>query len=721
MVGTPLTLHSLNIGVNPTSRLSNPLFSNPPDTDSLADLSHAAPFQQFSANANDQPAPAPSAPIKKAGWQAVAARPQNKPKKNTGQAALIAHASKTIPVLSRPKLQTRSSSSNSVQTTSSSFAHFSHQKGLSTSSLNLAKFPLPGGGNGAAQAAGVQEISSLNDKFRELQRKMSFTRSDESKLDLSLSIAENERNTGLGIQPSHSSMAEFTRASSARSVNSNKSAPRSTSGNSLGDNVGFSFKNTTNFVHPHRQTPRAFTPLSRSRAPSQNSLNSLTYENEDDDVAVERMNSVTSDGGWKSGWSMNGSVSGSFSGPAGEPMMGRRSSVDHMAGRRSSVDHMLARRSSMDHMMGRRASEAPSLARKPSVAPVAEDDGSEDEYEPMGNIHEEEQNNDTDTRLGPHYDESPGHVSDPSTRQLGHSDGYMGGPSETESTDVSQDPQGNDSSNDSQTNLSIRSHRSLKSLRSVKSSFDLVSSRTRSRANTGMSDSSPTSPVRSSFDKAFGFINRAAAEPEDSVQRTASIAAARRAFEEKEAAKERKLEKKEAEREERRRRRSEAGSVRSHTWRKPSNAVDSHLDAAFEENTKTTTHFPVQHHSKHAESGIFSNVDFGAARADGQVHESAHFPVYEEGLFPPPAPQQGATEQPAGLWPPPSQGQVYSIGGRLFDEYGMPLEEGQAGQGGAEGQEQEVVDKSGRTSNAAKAKGKFIKFSAWSKTRMLRV
>lgn len=175
-------------------------------------------------------------------------------------------------------------------------------------------FPGVPGSDDASSTAG-----SMNDKFRAMTRKMSLKSSDSSQIDLSLTSEENERNTGLGIHNSYSMATSVTTESRRPSyvAKNNTGWQYSTTGvgigNSLGDNVGFAFKNTTAFVHPHRLTPSKY-GVSRSR---QHSYVTTTYSDELDEDYAERMNSHTSDGGWKMNWNMvNGSRNNSLSVPS---------------------------------------------------------------------------------------------------------------------------------------------------------------------------------------------------------------------------------------------------------------------------------------------------------------------------------------------------------------------------------------------------------------------
>ncbi|PSK34305.1 hypothetical protein B9Z65_8631 [Elsinoe australis] len=605
-----LAFHNLNTNVNP-------LLSNPP-----ARASIQAP--------KPEPEPAAAAPApKKPTWQASAARPNLQPKKNGGQGHAAAAAAKALS------------------------GHSRLQKQGSASSLTLSNFPMPG----QAMASMLQQRSADG-----------------------LLTPDNEKQMmGLGIHQSRS-MAQLTvfsnksGASSARSINSDKSGSESKKGNSLGNGVGFTFKNTTNFVHPNRQAPRTHTPLSRSQNASQRSL---TYEEEDDDVVVERMNSVTSDGGWKSGWSVNGgSVSGPSTGPNGE-LLEEKEEI-------SGGD----------------------LAPEDMPATIIEE---------QDDLHDGER--------------SPGRTASPAR--------------------LPTPPNDSSSQNSSKSGRSLRSRKSSLSMRlRAKDSED--------------NGSAPTSPVRSSFDRALNMLGRSV-ENEDPVTRRASIAAARRAFEEKEAAKDRMFAEKEAKREERRRK-SDAHD-RPLWRRRPSNAVDSAVDSAEE---KSPTYQVARSNSIARNGSIvrtgslsrsnsinFSRPLFSPAEEDDidplsrvpeqeSTPESAEFPAYQEteqpnhslfsaayqedaqdgGLFPPmrATPDQ---EQEGGLFPPPApiqQGAIYNINGKMYDEYGMPIHQVVLPGHGEDGDDSSFADSRGRRlSKTKQAKGKLSKFSAWSKTRMLRV
>ncbi|PNS14162.1 GTP:AMP phosphotransferase, mitochondrial [Sphaceloma murrayae] len=617
-----LAYHNLNTNVNP-------LLSNPPARASIQVPKAAEPAPAAPAPAEAAPAP------KKPTWQASAARPNMQPKKNGGQGHAAAAAAKAMAGYTRL------------------------QKQSSASSLTLSNFPMPG----QAMASMVQQRSQDG-----------------------LLTPENERMMGLGIHQSRS-MAQLTcfssnsRAGSARSVGSNGSGGKSAAGNSLGDGVGFTFKGTTNFVHPNRQGPRTHTPLSRSQNASRQSL---TYEEEEDDVVVERMNSVTSDGGWKSGWSVNnGSVSGPSVGPDGEPL-----------------------------------TEEPN-AERDDLAP-----------EDMTNTIIEEEHDDFDTG-----DRSPGRAASP--------------------VRLVTPPNDSSSTSSSKSGLSLRSRKSSLSIR-------LRAKEDPDTANT----SAPTSPVRSSFDRALGMLARSG-EQADPATRRASIAAARRAFEEKEAAKDRKMAEQEAKREYRRR--TSEANERPLWRRRPSNAVDSAVDS----NEEKSPTYQIARSNSMARTGSiartgsvsrsnsisFSRPLFSPAEDDDDVDplsrvpeqdstpESAEFPAYAEtmqpnhsmftaayqeeaveeaGLFPPmrATPVDEQQQEGGGLFPPPpppiQSGAIYNINGKMFDEYGMPIHQ-VALPGQRDGGEEFADARGRRLSKTKQAKGKFNKFSAWGKTRLLRV
>ncbi|KAG8631563.1 hypothetical protein KVT40_000703 [Elsinoe batatas] len=603
-----LTFHNLNTNINP-------LLSNPPAQRAPAPPPPPVEEPTPAPEAEAEPAPAPKKPI----WQASAARPAMQPKKNTGQGVLAATAAKALA------------------------GHTRLQKQGSASSLTLSNFPMPG----QAMASMLQQRSQDG-----------------------LLTPDNEKQmNGLGIHQSRS-MAQLTcwssnsRAGSARSVGSSGSGNKV--GNSLGDGVGFTFKGTTNFVHPNRQTPRTYN--SRSQNASQRSL---TYEHEEDHVVVERMNSVTSDGGWKSGWSVNnGSVPGPSVDPDGQPL-------DEGSPTTAAAEH-LAPEDEIPHTI------------------IEEDD------------------------ISHSRDVSPSRIVTPT---------------------------------DSSSNSSARSGRGL---RSRKSSLSI---RLRSKDNDD--DSSPTSPVRSSFDRALNLLsNNRTVELEDPLTRRASIAAARRAFEEKEAAKDRKAAEREA-KNEARRRKSDVHERPLWHRRRPSNAVDSAVDSSEE---KSPTYQTARSHSISRSHSIARSNSINYSRplspSDDDVDplsrvpeqdstpESANFPAYDEqskpnhslftaayqddlpqessgGLFPPmrSTPTEEVEEDQGSLFPPPApiqSGAIYNIDGKMYDEYGMPIH--QVVIPGREGEDTDSIDSRGRRMSKTKqAKGKLNKFSAWGKTRLLRV
>jgi len=640
----------------------------------------------------------PPAPPKRVPWTAVAARPHNGAKGNQGEAYLAARRIKeghsTRESSTPPKSVQREVSTASLG-----------QKDF-TSNISLSTFP-------TVPQIGV-EASTINDKLRNLQRKMSFTRDDTSsgKIDLGLTSAENQRLTGLPLQQSRS-MADIptlNRAASDRSLRSLKVS--NTSGNSLGEKVGFTFKTTTGFVHPNQKTPSRFTtPLTQSETNSQHTSGAWEDEEEDEEdheVAVERLNSVTgSDGGWQSGWSMNGS----------NPSISQQS--------------------------GRRPSEATSLARRPSVAPVPEDFGPYENAYTSGSDDIEEE---------PEYQNacSSSHESfrlpDNSESPAEAHDGQI---SPDSATSVQSDQA--DQSRPAPLRLNTRLSLAESALFSnPPTPFNNPASPTRTSLT---NFSYPTSPIYASSDRAQSVVSRDI-EHEDDAERTASIAAARKAFQEKEAAKEIKHQKNQAATEERRRRRSEAAqSMHARIWRRESTSRRPSIamvDSAADEEADVYPPVPVSlsrkasdaviqrkasdsrkasdaHSRKPSASGngIFNAVDFSQNKESEAERESAFFPPYESqdsrasaythnpraSSHAMPAPSLPQTE-PAGLWPPPAQGATYNIAGKLYDEYGMSVS--QFG-------EEEMTPRSESSEKAkAKPKDKLIKFSAWSKTRLLR-
>lgn len=673
-----------------------------------------SPFNNKSATppAADPPAPEtpPPAPVKRVPWTAVAARPHNSAKRNQGEAYLAARAAK----------EASSGNSSAARSLHREVSQASLAQKDFTSNISLSTFP-------TVPQAGV-EASTINDKLRNLQRKMSFTKDDasSSKIDLGLTSAENERLTGLPIQQSRSmaDLSTLNRAPSDRSLRSLKVS--NTSGNSLGEKVGFTFKTTTGFVHPNQKTPSRFaTPLNQSEDNSQHT--SMAWEDEEDhEAAVERLNSVTgSDGGWQSGWSMNGSNT-SFS---QEPGM-------------------------------RRPSEATSLARRPSVAPVLED------YAPTENAYTSSSEGIAEEQEREYQDGSSS--SHGSFGRAESSDS----PVEVHDGEISPASATSFASSESRESrpapLRINTRRSLaeSALFSNPPTFGNNQPTTPTRGSQ-TNFSYPTSPIYASSDRAASVVSRDL-EPEDPLERAASIATARKAFEEKEAAKEIKYQRNQAASEERRRRRSEAAqSMHARIWRRESTSrrpsiamvdsfedeeVDGFPSAHVQLSRKTSdavvhTRKPsdsrkasdARDHSRkpsesrrkssdtqgHSRSGsgssMFSNVDYSGSKSAEAERESAFFPPYEieeKSSYTYNARKSShaipmlSQEEPAGLWPPPSTGAVYNIAGKLYDEYGMSVSHF--------GEE----DATPRSQSASKAKGKpkdkFIKFSAWSKTRLLR-
>jgi len=666
--------------------------------------------------AAETPAPA-KAPVKRVPWTAVAARPHNGAKRNQGEAYLAARAAKE---------GNSSGNSSAARSLHREVSQASLATKDFTSNISLSTFP-------TVPQVGV-ETSTINDKLRNLQRKMSFTRDESSsgKIDLGLTSAENERLTGLPIQQSRSmaDLPTMNRVASDRSLRSLKVG--NTSGNSLGEKVGFTFKTTTGFVHPNQKTPSRFTtPLNQSEDNSQHTSMAWEDEEEDHEAAVERLNSVTgSDGGWQSGWSMNGS-NPSFS---LEPGM-------------------------------RRPSEATSLARRPSVAPVPED------FAPTENAYTSSSDGIEEEQEGEYQDgSSSSHDS-------------FGRAASTESPVETQD--GEISPVSATSSVSSESHEARPAPLRINTRLSLAESALFSNPPTFGSNqptspirnsqtnfSYPTSPIYASSDRAASVISRDL-EPEDPLERSASIAAARKAFEEKEAAKEIKHQRNQAATEERRRRRSEAAqSMHARIWRRESTSrrpsiamVDSFEDeeadgfpsAPVPLSRKTSDAIvhtrkpsdsrkasdardhsrkpsdPAAHNRKPSDSrrssdaqrsgsgnSVFSNVDFSGSKDVEAERESAFFPPYEseekssytynarKSSHAMPAQSQ----EPAGLWPPPSTGAVYNIAGKLYDEYGMSVSQF--------GEEEATPRSQSSEKVKGKPKDKLIKFSAWSKTRLLR-
>ncbi|GAM84299.1 hypothetical protein ANO11243_022930 [Dothideomycetidae sp. 11243] len=584
--------------------LPNPLFCNPPPRPKTPPPPPPP---------EPEPEAEPEQPKKPAGpYRADAARREFQPKKNTGDAAKAAAAAKALAGKSRLQNQP------------------------SMSSLHLGSFPLPGQ---AVDPTAVRPGSILSEDGSECPTPLgAFTPSR--------SVAQL------------TNFNEFGRAGSlkAPSIKSGGSGGKHDKlVGSLGDSVGFTFKATCNFVHPNRQLPRQ----SRSRQASV--AQSVGYEDEDEADMVERMNSVTSDGGWKSGWSVAGSNNGSISGPSGERF---------------------------------------------DIGP--DEDLDQDDFEGPDTIYEEQEDGD----MSPSRPMSP--------VRMGTNDG---------------------------TGNMTRPGRSLKSRKSS------LSIRLRSNRDDpdATNTSAATSPVRTSFDRAISMLGKSM-EPEDPISRAANIAAARKAFEEKEAAKDRKWAEQEAKKEERRRR-SEA-LERSPSWkRRPSNAVDSAAESieeksaangftalnnatfinqgrpfAFDEDDESCDPFapaPASEQYSTAQDALFpeyqetQEVDHSMFSAAFQEPQQLQQQQEESTLFPPL--RSPIEEEKGGLFPPPQQSQYYLIDGVMYDEYGMPIEDvpppmmvqdDMSGYADAQGR---------RLSKTKQAKGKINKFSAWGKTRMLRV
>lgn len=379
-----------------------------------------------------------------------------------------------------------------------------------------------------------RSTDSFNDRFKAIGRKMSFTKNqnDPSQIDLSLTSEENERNTGLGIHAVNSN-SPSRRVSFSRSVMSNGSSAARTH---LADNVGFSFKNTTNFVHPHRQTPRTFsTHSSRSRTQS---YATGMYSDEADEDYAERMNSVAgSDGGWKSGWNMRETGSGSNSIASGGDMPQMDFPMPNALGNQ--------RRS--------RASDMLDDAGVEDLAPVKEDiSPSASPPRAVSTLISEEA--ELDPLSGPKSSGSDNNVSS-----------SQNAPSMAMAMAVAIATQ----------------QRRPSSLLSQDSSADLSpGAGPQSSASTNHSNGSQkrSSGTSSPFEKAFGLLNKEKdSDPEDAASRAASIRAARAAFEEREAAKNRKIADRHAKRDAWLRRKSETVDWLARR-RKPSIAVDSAID-----------------------------------------------------------------------------------------------------------------------------------------------
>lgn len=491
-------------------------------------------------------------------------------------------------------------------------------------SLNLSNFPVPG-----------QTISSPN-------RRSPSVKSDTSS-DHNLSTTEGIRTSRSGAQ-FQCVAGTHSRTGSGMSIRSVTSGGRSLNtnigGGSLADSVGFTFKNTTNFVHPNKQVPRSF----RSRA----SLNS--YMDEPEDVAVERMNSVTSDGGWASGWSVSGSNSMFASNPFGGSASRASSRLEDVA---------------PEDPFG------PPVEEAPAPAPARIDD---------------------DDDVSPTRGASPVPTNEPTTK-------------------------------------------SGRSLRARASSLSIK----RRAKEDGDHSPGPTTPLRGSI--SFSILSSRDTESEDPVTRAANIAAARRAFEEKEAAKDRRAAEQEA-RKEIRRRRSDTRD-RPHWMRRPSEAVDSGVEIIEEEVDPADTVPWNKPSSRSISPADDDSCDPLAKRPGQDAHaaapEDANFPDYHQpgpdhsmfssayldkaqdsAVFPPP-------QRESALFPPmrydegPSQAAiqaVYEIDGVLYDEYGEPV----SGDPAQFIEPDDGTQERGRRLSKTKvAMGKLSKFSAWGKTRMLRV
>ena len=184
-------------------------------------------------------------------WRANASR-KDLPKRNLGEAAIAARAAKAYAATAKAQ--------------------------ASTSSLQLPNFPVPG------QVVRCGSVKSNADSA------WTSTLSQTA----STSVLQLSNFNEFGRPPS-------TKAPSIRTTASAKVV------SSLGEGVGFTFKATCNFVHPNRQLPRSNNRLSMRSSVRSSARSVNLYQEETETAMAQRMNSVTSDGGWKSHWSVSGS------------------------------------------------------------------------------------------------------------------------------------------------------------------------------------------------------------------------------------------------------------------------------------------------------------------------------------------------------------------------------------------------------------------------------
>lgn len=240
------------------------------------------------------------------------------------------------------------------------------------------------------------------------------------------------------------------------------------------------------------------------------------------------------------------------------------------------------------------------------------------------------------------------------------------------------------------------------------------------------SDSSnPCTPVKSSFGN-FSLLGRDA-EPEDPASRAANIAAARKAFEEKEAAKDRRQAELDAKRE-LRRKKSDA------RWRrKPSTAIDSTVDAIEEEGTYTISRSSSR---KSAKRSISPDDEYDPlSRVPEQSFssvEETNFPAYHDQTAPDHSMFSSAYQDresgvfgninKGGFFPPivvAASAQVYEIDGQMYNEYGERIDANGVVQPDPVDDGSEAEERGRRLSKTKVARGQLRKLSAWGKTRML--
>jgi len=685
-----LAMHDLSTSINPD------LADKPPRPQSIRD--------------QEEKVPEPEVKKSKQPWQANVARPGYYPRKNQSELAIAAHAARemTPGVSSTPsRVQAATFSSNPAQERSETAAQSQTQGQTPTTPQtptmqNTARTP-------RSQRSGKQNVAST----MSLSNFPVPGQSIESKSHRNASGEWNvENGPGLGIQPSrslanlpgYSDRHDQPRSKSpSRSIASTNSIAKSQSCNSLGDTIGFTFKTTTNFVHPNRQFPRAMTPMSRELSASRRrSGRSSASFDEDPTEMAERMNSITSDGGWKSGWS----VSGLLATPSAE------------------------------------LEEDPLTAVMRDISQVSGEVAPDDDHEPTI-VEQDEDNNDITPsmdwpqplRLGATAESlSPVKIIATTITQ--------------ESPIISTSPSRNLISS-TPTDSAFASHFG----KALKSRASSISLRLRNRDDADSnSESAPSSPLKGQFrlERALSVISRKDKdELEDPITRRASITAARRAFEEKEAAKDRKFAEQEAKKVVGRR----ESSAHERVWRrKLSNAVDSAIDSSGDKpNGGLSLGMSFVMNNGNVSQPITPaneyHVDpFVTTQTRETVQDTTDFPTYKESLHPnandllfnpkyreeaftqstlfPPI--RTPTEEASGmLFPaPPAAGPtVYNIDGKLFDEYGMPINTHALDDHLQHDKADVNLDdnNSRQLSVAKQAKGKLHKFSAWSKTRLLRV